>query len=113
MTRLQLLTYTAFAVFMSAVLAWGLSAQTPRPATAQCVWSEHDYLSSSGSRWIYANPVTGEVMGDVFKLSWNPTWNVCRGNGSCLSDFVGIANAKRAIERDSQSKCSPKVEPNK
>lgn len=34
MTRLHLLTYTALAVFMSAVLAWGLSAQTAHPATA-------------------------------------------------------------------------------
>lgn len=34
MRLVQIIIYSAFAVFMSAVLAWGLSAQTARPATA-------------------------------------------------------------------------------
>jgi hypothetical protein len=64
-------------------------------------WSAHPFfgsLTKEEGRYLYAEDEGGAVLGDVFKISENTEWATCLGDGSCLSDTVGLENAKKRIE---------------
>lgn len=89
MTRLQFLTYTAFAVFMSAVLAWGLSAQQHH---FRCVRS----VQGGCIAWISAH-TPSRVCAVLTFTPFGNLWVVKRG--SVTEEFSKQDTAERYIER--------------